>query len=112
MVSQQQRRTLSERSGGMCEAMVSVNGRVVMTRCWGRPVEVHHLLTRARGGNILDQVHETHHLIHLCREHHSMADGGEAYEGGLLIDGYVVTGRNGRPVYYGTDITLRERYGA
>jgi hypothetical protein len=90
-----------------CQAMVLVAG--VWTRCWDMPTEDHHMLTRARGGRILDDVGETYHHIFLCRRHHANADGAEAYEGGLLIDGYV-TRENGRVVYYGTDEYLKEKY--
>lgn len=110
MVSKKQRITLHERSEGRCEAMVPLASSPVWSRCWGTPVEVHHMLTRARGGSILDAVGEVHHLIHLCRRHHAGADGADAYEGGLLIDGYVRTAANGKPVYTGTDIVLKERY--
>ena len=90
--------------------MVLVPGTTVWARCWDRPVEIHHALTRARGGHILDYFGETYHLIALCRRHHAGADGGDAYEGKLLIDGYV-TQESGRVVYYGTDDYLRTKYG-
>lgn len=67
------------------------------------------MLTRARGGKLLDREGETYHHIALCRRHHSAADGRAAYEGGLLIDGYATT-ENGRVVYYGSDEYLREKY--
>lgn len=109
MITNKMRRELYHRSDSMCEAMVRTpNG--IYTRCWKRPVEIHHLLTRARGGNILDQAGETYHLICLCPEHHAMSDGGDAYAGGLLIDGYVTTNKHGRPVYQGSDKELSERY--
>lgn len=97
-----------ERSGYRCEALIEVNG--VFARCWGKPVETHHMLTRARGGAILDAAGEIYHLIDLCPSCHRQADGGEAYAGGLLIDGYMTT-VNGRPAYVGTDEYLRNRYG-
>lgn len=74
-------------------------------------MERHHRLTRARGGTILDEVGESYHLIDLCPQHHRMADGADAYESGLLIDGYVTSGLYG-PVYTGSDPYLLERYGA
>ena len=75
------------------------------------PVEIHHLLTRARGGNILDYVHETYHLIALCNKHHAMSDGADAYMSGLLIDGYVNWDKfRKRPVYNGSDEFLKEKY--
>lgn len=79
------------------------------TRCWRQPTERHHLLTRARGGRILDEAGETYHLIHLCHVHHRLADGGDAYDAGLLIDGYVTTA-NGRVVYHGSDEYLSNKY--
>ena len=109
MISPQARSAVKSRSGGSCEAMVQIRSGM-WTRCWVKPIEIHHLLTRARGGNVLDARKETYHLIGLCRKHHEMSDGGDAYMSGLLIDGYVVT-EKGRPVYYGTDPVLNERYG-
>jgi len=96
------------RAGGRCEAEVEVNG--VWTRCFDNDVEVHHKLTRARGGTILDKAGEDYHLVVLCRKHHRQSDGIDAYVGGLLIDGYVVS-INGRPKYYGQDEYLKEKYG-
>jgi hypothetical protein len=87
------------------------NKRGIYSRCWTQPVEAHHLLTRARGGAILDSVGEIYHLIHLCRYHHNMSDGSDAYAGGLLIDGYMTTVK-GKPVYNGSDRYLKEKYGA
>lgn len=40
-----------------------------------------------------------------------MADGAQAYQNGLLIDGYVTTGPQGTPVYTGSDPYLLEHYG-
>lgn len=91
-----------------CEAMVLVYTGA-WTRCWRKPTERHHLLTRGRGGRVLDEIGETYHISHLCHIHHRMADGGDAYAGGLLIDGYVVT-EGDRVVYYGTDEYLTARY--
>lgn len=91
-----------------CEAMIAVYTGV-WTRCWRKPTERHHLLTRARGGSILDKAKETYHIARLCHIHHRMADGGDAYAGGLLIDGYVVT-EGDRVVYYGTDEYLSAKY--
>jgi hypothetical protein len=91
-----------------CEAMLWVNE--VWCRCWKQPTESHHMLTRARGGAILDEIGETYHKINLCREHHAWSDGGQAYEAGLLIDGYV-TKENGKVVYQGTNHYLRRQYG-
>ena len=97
------------RSEQMCEAMISVRPGIY-SRCWNSPTEIHHMLTRGRGGGILDDVGETYHLIALCRECHAGADGGSAYAGGLLIDGYVTT-RDGKPYYQGSDPYLSQKYG-
>lgn len=40
-----------------------------------------------------------------------MADGGQAYLNGLLIDGYAQTHPDGRPLYTGTDTYLSKKYG-
>jgi hypothetical protein len=93
----------------MCEAMIPVRPGIY-GRCWGRPVETHHMLTRARGGAILDRIKETYHLIDLCPKCHRNADGADAYGGGLLIDGYV-TMKEGKPYYQGSDPYLRQKYG-
>lgn len=103
------RRTVMREAGCACEAMVQ-NERGMWTRCWNSPVDVHHLLTKARGGAILDDVGEMHHLMCVCRYHHMMCEGTDAYMNGLLIDGYVKT-ENGKPVYYGTDAVLKGKYG-
>lgn len=93
-----------------CEAMVpTYNDHWVM--CGKTPVEWHHRLTRARGGLILDKAGETRHHMYLCHEHHMRAhDEGSAFENGLLIDGYVVTGSHGNPVYVGSDEYLSKKY--
>lgn len=94
----------------MCEAMLEVAG--VWTRCWRTPVEIHHMLTKARGGEALDRAEETYHLIALCPTCHRASDGGSAYEGGLLIEGSAIWDRtNNRPVYTGPDEYLTRKYG-
>lgn len=98
-----------DRSEGMCEAMVLVNGSV-WTRCGKRNGQIHHMLKRGRGGELLDDVKETYHLMVLCQRHHMYAEeSGE--DTGMLIDGYVVSGVDGRPVYTGSDRYLTEVYG-
>lgn len=97
-----------ERSGGRCEGMITTKG--AQTRCWKGPVEIHHMLTRARGGAILDSVNEIYHLIALCPRCHRAADGQEAYEGGILIDGYITRDEHDWPVYNGSDEYLSEKY--
>ena len=104
-----------------CEALVSQQSaankahymKVVFVPCGKEDAELHHKLTRARGGHVLDKAGETYHHIWLCREHHNVAhDQGSAFQNGLLIAGSVITGPNGTPVYTGPDEYLSERYGA
>lgn len=100
-----------------CEAMVLIKtgSRPDGTYwcCGKEDAELHHKLTRARGGLLLDAVHETYHQIYLCREHHDRAhDEGSAFDAGLLIRGSVVSGIDGRPIYTGPDEYLTEHYGA
>lgn len=64
------------------------------------------MLTRARGGLILDAAGETAHLIALCRKHHIAAHSPGGHEAGLMIDGYVTTGADSVPVYVGSDARL------
>lgn len=92
-----------------CEAMIRV-GRA-WTRCGVAPAERHHRLTRARGGQILDAYGESYHLMYLCRKHHARAEGELAYEHGLLLDGYVTTHPDGKPLYAGSDRYLKSKYG-
>lgn len=99
------------RSQGKCEAMVFIEKTGAWTRCWRQPVEVHHMLTRGRGGAVLDKAGEVYHLIALCPRCHAASDGGEAYDGELLIDGYVITDEFGQPKYSGSDKYLRRKYG-
>lgn len=99
-----------QRSGRQCEAMVLLPKKGIYTRCWAQPIEVHHLLTRARGGHLLDQVKEDYHLIALCHKHHKLADGKEAYEGNLLIDGYCMSTPQGKVYYVGSDLYLSDKY--
>lgn len=93
-----------ERSWSRCEAMVKVGE--AWTRCFRAPVEVHHALTRSRGGKILDAHGETAHLLALCPQHHRAAHAPGGHESGLMIDGYVTTGEDGVPVYEGSDRRL------
>jgi hypothetical protein len=99
-----------DRSGGRCEAMTTVSGLDVWTRCFRSPIEVHHRLTRARGGDLLDELGETYHLIALCPQHHREdADGGLAYESGLLLDGRMYKS-GGLYWYEGSDDYLKDNY--
>lgn len=102
-----------------CEAMVLTGGvssrfpRPMYVACGKEDAQLHHKLTRARGGLILDKVHETYHHMYLCPEHHALAhDSGTAFETGLLIRGSVVTGPDDTPVYTGPDEYLTEHYGS
>ena len=98
------------RAGNCCEAFVQ-NYVGVIHRCWRYPIEVHHMLTRARGGGILDAVGETYHLIALCNECHSASDGSAAYEEGVLIEGYVTWNADKTwPSYDGPDEYLSNKY--
>ena len=98
-----------------CEALVAITsarGRTLYHPCGVLGAELHHKLTRARGGLLLDAVGESYHHLWLCRVHHDVAhDEGQAFENGLLIDGYVTT-HDGEPVYIGSDDYLTETYGA
>lgn len=97
------------RSGGRCEAMVWVHD--TWARCFRAPIEVHHRITRARGGNLLDELNETYHLVALCTQHHREdADGGLAYESGLLLDGRMYYA-GGQYWYEGSDQYLKDNYG-
>lgn len=87
-----------------CEALVAVAS--TWSRCWKTPTETHHMLTRSRGGLILDAAGETAHLIRLCRQHHQYAHSPGGHEAGLMIDGYVTTGTDGSAVYQGSDERL------
>lgn len=105
-----------------CEAMVLVKRsrpheerweeRPMYVCCGKDGADLHHKLTRARGGLILDKAGETYHHMYLCREHHDVAHDTEtAFVNGLLIRGFVTTGLNGRPQYKGPDEYLNEHYG-
>lgn len=91
-----------QRSGGRCEAMVRLPR--TWTRCGRLGVDDHHMLTRARGGGVLDSVGETYHHLALCRGHHRMAD-----DEHLIIDGYVWSDA-GVVTYKGPDEYLSEKY--
>jgi hypothetical protein len=96
-----------------CEVMVHVHTGYaqVWTRCGKRPVELHHRLTRARGGLILDAAGEHYHLMYVCHGHHMRAhDQGSAFENGMLLDGYVTTGAQGTPEYRGSDPYLSAKF--
>jgi|SRR5262245_33353397 len=91
-----------------CEALLLQRGKYVP--CGSLPADLHHKITRARGGEILDKAGETYHQMYLCREHHDYAhDSDDAFEGGLLLRGYVFSGSKG-PVYIGPDEYLSKAY--
>ena len=93
-----------------CEALVFKQGKYIP--CGQENADLHHKVTRARGGLILDEAGETYHHMRLCREHHAWAhDRMNAFENGLLIHGYVTTGLDGRPLYTGPDEYLTQTYG-
>jgi hypothetical protein len=95
------------RSGGRCEAMIKLPR--TWTRCGRTPVEDHHVLTRARGGDLLDEQGEIYHHLALCPRHHRMVDQ-MGFKSGLLIQGSVY--RDGaRIVYVGPDPFLTAKYG-
>lgn len=91
-----------------CEAEIVLGDDHAVT-CGQMPVQLHHMLTRARGGLLLDKVGETYHHIRLCARCHTLAH--DDPSAGLLIFGYVKSGIDGSPVYYGTDEYLMEKYG-
>lgn len=99
-----------QRSAGMCEGMVLVDQ--VWTRCGRRPVHIHHRLRRSHGGELLDQVGETYHLVVLCHRHHQMVHSAEArdIDHEFLLQGNVYQGWP-RPIYVGPDSYLMHKYG-
>jgi hypothetical protein len=105
------RQLIYARSQGRCEVFVEYENSALRGRCTRKGMEIHHMVTKARGGVVLDNAYETAHLIHLCREHHAWSDGKQAYDAGLLIEGYVTTDKQtGRPKYLGPDPELRRLY--
>ena len=98
---------ITTRSGWRCEAEV---WHGTWLRCPMLATDVHHLLPKSRGGRILDEVGETSHLIHLCRECHAQAHSRKDAEG-MMIDGSVTWNKiTSKPEYRGTDPTLTQRY--
>ena len=95
------------RSNRQCEVMIKV-GRV-WTRCGRSPVQDHHLLTRARGGSVLDAVGETYHHLACCPYHHAMVDD-LGFESGLLIAGSAYHSASDKVVYVGPDEYLTAKY--
>jgi len=96
-----------------CEAMVLLEGgrKSMYVMCGEEDAHLHHKLTRARGGLLLDDVGETYHHMYLCAAHHKFAhDEGTGYTNGLLIRGSVTTVLSW-PMYVGPDEYLSEHYG-
>lgn len=107
------RRKVIKRSRGMCEMMIDHGVGLGAHRCNNMASDIHHMLTKARGGRALDRVEETYHLLHLCRECHTASDGAEAYQGGFLIEGSASwDSLHDKPVYTGPDEYLTKTYGA
>jgi hypothetical protein len=114
--SEKQRLLVIARADQRCEAEVyvstDVTGEEVWARCFRRGIEVHHMLTRARGGDLLDMAGEDYHLAGLCPRHHQAAHGPGGRDQGLLIDGYVTVDHGtGLVIYTGPDDYLLQTYG-
>jgi hypothetical protein len=109
--SEKQRLKVVQRAAGRCEAEILVVKLGVWTRCFTAPVEVHHMLTRARGGDVLDRVGELYHLLALCLRHHQRAHEPGGYRAGLMIEGYVtIDHATSQAVYAGPDDYLTKQY--
>lgn len=108
--SDKQRIKVRDAADNRCMAMVEVPHLKVWTRCFTLGVEVHHLLTRARGGDLLDEAGEIDHLIALCPTHHRYAHGPGGRAAGFLIDGFVLKDYDGSIYYHGPDEGLSKKY--
>jgi len=85
---------------------------VMFVPCGKEDAQLHHKVTRARGGLLLDKAGETYHQMYLCVEHHKIAhDESTAFRNGLLIRGSVISGPDGSPIYLGSDEYLLKQYG-
>lgn len=115
--SEKQRLAVVARCGNRCEAEVqlpflSYEGEQIWARCFRLGVEVHHMLTRARGGDLLDLAGEDYHLAGVCPQHHRSAHGAGGRIAEMIIDGYVILdSATGQIVYVGPDEYLLETYG-
>lgn len=110
-MDQSLRSEVARRSRGRCEAFIEISG--YPSRCHRQATEIHHLLTKGRGGRALDRVGEIYHLIHLCHECHLTSDGADAYKHGMLLEGDVIWDSFlSKPVYRGPDEYLKGKYGA
>lgn len=109
--SEKQTDLLEHRSKNRCEA------KFQGYRCRTAWTVIHHRITRARGGRILDAYDEVAHLACLCDLHHRLChDTGEGLawfdDEPLILSGYVTTGFHGGPVISGSDHpTLSVKYG-
>lgn len=106
--SRRQHAVVVYRCSNRCEAEVKVMG--VWTRCFRLGVQVHHMLTRSRGGDLLDRAGEDYHLAGLCWKCHGAAHAAGGTDSGMLIDGYVLLDGNGGAVYRGSDKYLLATY--
>lgn len=107
------RAEIYKRSRGRCEIMLDFDGGIGPHRCQNQATDIHHMLTKGRGGQALDRAGETYHLIHACRECHMALDGQEAYEGELLIHGSALWDKiYGVARYTGPDEYLTKKYPA
>jgi hypothetical protein len=97
-----------KRALNACEAMVDLPR--ARTRCGKSPVEDHHMLTRSRGGLILDALGEIYHHLALCPWHHREAHAPGGYKKGLMMEGSVII-EGGSVRYIGSDEYLTEHYG-
>lgn len=69
------------------------------------------MLTRARGGDLLDMAGEDYHLAGLCYRCHGAAHAAGGREAELLIDGYVLLDHGTGQIYYvGPDDYLSKAY--
>src|SRR5262245_66654988 len=93
-----------EGRGMRCEAMVMVASESrpsgMFVPCGLEDADLHHKITRARGGLLLDAAGETYHHLYLCRPHHNVAhDEGQAVERGLVIKAAVTARVHGQSLY-------------
>lgn len=107
------RKRVESRSAGLCEVIYQIeepSGATTYKRCAKPASDIHHMLTRARGGQLLDAAGEIYHLLHVCRPCHQACDEPEAFDSGLMIDGHVYSDQFGTPVYVGPDAYLSLHY--
>jgi 5-methylcytosine-specific restriction endonuclease McrA len=111
-VNAQVRKQVKERSGGFCEGYWLPPLSSTWTRCTSRSVQVHHKITRARGGELLD-TWTIYHLADLCVRCHITAHRPVGLKLRLMLPGSVLTNKvTGKPVYTGSDPYLSSHFGA